>query len=224
VVLPDGRRLDLRYFVNWRPYLWAPSVAHALKFLGDLRGKRVLEVGGGDGRIACLFALLGAQVTMVDTRLRPEARTEVAKWKVENRVRLVEADSALAGIEGESYDAVFTKSVLWFIEDLGAFLGIIDAHLAPGGKVAFVENYRGGGFVRWFRRHIVHRGKWIWERRYLGVRRDQIPLFQARFANVTVRRPRLFVFEIFGYKGNSYPASESEEGALLGADTRKDVG
>jgi hypothetical protein len=42
-----GRKLDLEYFVEWRPYLWLTPVIHALEFLGDLRNKRVLEIGGG---------------------------------------------------------------------------------------------------------------------------------------------------------------------------------
>ena len=38
----DGRGLNLKYFISWRPYLWQRPVLRALKFLGDLRGKRLL--------------------------------------------------------------------------------------------------------------------------------------------------------------------------------------
>ena len=37
-----------------------------LRFLGNLEGKRVLDIGGRSGRMTSLFALLGASVTMLD--------------------------------------------------------------------------------------------------------------------------------------------------------------
>jgi hypothetical protein len=37
ITLKDGRRLDLDYFVEWRPWLWRRPVLNALAFLGDLR-------------------------------------------------------------------------------------------------------------------------------------------------------------------------------------------
>ena len=64
--LPDGRTVDLTYFVNWRPYLWLQPTTNALRFLGNLQGKTVLEIGGGDARMSCLFALLGVKFTMIE--------------------------------------------------------------------------------------------------------------------------------------------------------------
>ena len=40
--LPDGREVDLDYFVNWRPYLWRDPIARALRFLGNLRGAALI--------------------------------------------------------------------------------------------------------------------------------------------------------------------------------------
>lgn len=199
--LPDGRQVDLTYFVNWRPWLWAPSVAHAMEFLGDLRGKRLLEVGGKDARMSSLLAMAGAEVTMLDIHLPACAHEEVAKWNVAGRVRLIETDGGFGCIAGETFDAVFTKSFLWCLEDLSGMLDQIDEHLAAGAKVAFVENYRGGTFLFWLRHVFVHGGMCPYtEATFRNIRPEQIRLFHERFADVTVRRSRYFVYEVFGHK------------------------
>jgi len=199
--LPDGREVDLDYFVNWRPYLWRDPIARALRFLGNLRGKRILEIGGNDGRMTSLFALLGADVAMLDTVDLGPSVAEVAQWGVGDRVRLIRTDGGFNEVRGETFDAVFTKSVLWGVERLAEFLDQIEAHLADGGKVAFVENVRGGRLEFWLRRNIIHRGRFDWEDHYYGITPSQIDLFRERFADLNVRRHRHFVYEIFGRKG-----------------------
>ena len=141
--------LDLQYFVEWRPYLWQRPVARALRYLGDLQGKRVLEIGGRSGRMSCLMAMLGAEVTMLQKGPVQHADTEAAKWQVGDRVRNISADGGLEAIAGETFDAIFTKSVLWCIPDLADFLDQLEVHLAEDGKVAFVENCLGGPCLRW---------------------------------------------------------------------------
>ena len=198
--LPDGRHVDLNYFVRWRPWLWAKPVADVVTFFGDLRGKHVLEIGGRDARMTAFFALLGARVTMIDKRADPEGAAELRKWNVADRVRLIRTTGGFEEIRGEQFDAVFTKSVLWCIEHLAGFLDQIDAHLAKGGKAGFVENYRGGRLHFWFRRNVIHRGDFQWESHYHGIRPAQIPLFQERFADLRAERHRHFVYAICGTK------------------------
>jgi SAM-dependent methyltransferase len=198
--LPDGRRVDLNYFVRWRPWLWARPVANVITFFGDLRGKRVLEIGGRDARMTAFFALLGAQVTMIDKRADPEGPAELQKWNVADRVRLIRTTGGFEEIRGEQFDAVFTKSVLWCIEHLAGFLDQIDEHLAKGGKVGFVENYRGGRLHFWFRRNFVHRGDFSWEKNYHGITPEQIGIFRENFADLKARRYLTFVYEIVGHK------------------------
>ena len=200
VQVNDGRHLDLNYFVEWRPWLWRRPLADTLEFLGDLRGKRVLEIGGGAGRVTSLFALCGARVTMVDKSDLGQARAEIEKWGVGDRVRLVKTQGGLDEIGNESFDAIFTKSVLWSVEGLSGMLDQLESRLAPSGKVAFLENYRGGKAMFWLRRNVIHRGKFGWEYHYYGMRPDQLPLFSERFADVHWRRNLFFVYEIFGRK------------------------
>jgi SAM-dependent methyltransferase len=196
---PDADLENLDYVVEWRPWLWRRPVADALEFLGDLRGKRVLEIGGRRARVTCLLARRGASVTMLDTHIPPEAHDEVRKWGVADCVRLVETTGGFDEVAGQRFDVVFTKSVLWSIEPLGPFLDAIDAHLAEGGKVAFVENYRGGRFLLAMRQ-VVHLGKFDYAQVYHGIRPDQLPLFRERFADVSARRHLYFVYTILRHK------------------------
>lgn len=198
--LPGDNPRELDYFIEWRPYLWRRPVHHALKYLGDLHGRRVLELGGRSGRMTSLFALRGAQVTMVERAPLDTARAEVDKWGLADRVRMIRTQGGLEDLAGETFDVIFTKSVLWSVEHLDKLLDTFQTLLAPGGKVAFVENYRGSSALFWLRRNVIRRGRFDYEKHYFGISRSQIPLFRERFYDLRVRRHRYFVYTILGQK------------------------
>ncbi len=147
-----------------------------------------------------LFAMLGAHVTMLQKGGVSEAQAEVEKWGVADRVRLLSTDGGFDQIEGETFDAVFTKSVLWSIEHLGEFLTAIEAHLSEGGKVVFVENCLGGRCLQWVRRNVIRRGRFGYGCRYFGIRQDQLSLFRDQFDSVQVKRRLWAVYTILGQK------------------------
>jgi len=197
VCVADGREVDLDYFVEWRPYLWARPVARALELLGDLRGMRVLEVGGRYGRMAVLFGLLGAQVTMVERDGQARARAKVATWGVAHRVRLIRTDGSLHEIAGEWFDVLSNESVLYGVADLGSFIDGLGAHLVDSGKAAFVENVCGGAARQWLQLCVFRR----WRSQPVhGTRPDQAPLFAARYDGPQVRQRRATVYTILGRK------------------------
>lgn len=195
-----GTALDLSYFVQWRPWLWEEPVRRAMNFLSPLSGRRVLEVGGYCGRMSCFMAVQGAQVTMIDRTISESAQEEVRKWNVSDRVRLIQTGGGMEALSGQTFDAIFTKSVLWSIEHLGDFLKQLDRHLAPGGRVAFVENYRGNSLLMWLRSHVIHRGNFNRENRYFGICPSQFDLFRDIFQDVQIRRHRFLVYSITGRK------------------------
>ena len=80
------------------------------------------------------------------------------------------------------------------------FLAKIDEYLAPGGKVAFVENFRGGQFLFWLRRNVLKRGRFAYESIYHGIRPEQLPLFRGRFDDVRIKRHLWLVYTILGHK------------------------
>ena len=111
-----------------------------LRLLGDLRGKRVLELGGGTGAAAITFAQHGAIVIALDAtdaRLaRARARAEQAEVKVEWRT----GDLAdLAFLRAESIDAAFSSSSVAEVEDAPRLFRQVQRVLKPNG--AFVFSY-----------------------------------------------------------------------------------
>lgn len=198
IQLPDGKTIDLDYFVEWRAWLWRPVVLAALDYLGDLRGKTVLEIGGRRGRMSCLMTMLGAKVTMLDRdkRSTATARDEARKWGLVDCIEIHQTDGTFAVVEGQQFDVIFTKSVLWSVADLDGLLAALAQHLAPGGRVVFLENCRGGRMMDVLRR--LRLGGRPSMRHYHGIRPDQLELFHRHFEGITIRRHRLLVYSILG--------------------------
>jgi SAM-dependent methyltransferase len=87
-------------------------------FLGDLRGRQVLEYGCGLGQFTVLLARSGAHVTSFD--LSPGAvdytRRRAAREGVADRVRLVVGPAEDLPFDDESFDVVFGKAILHHID------------------------------------------------------------------------------------------------------------
>jgi SAM-dependent methyltransferase len=113
---------------------------HELRLLGDLRGKRVLDLGCGTGRAAIAFAHQGAIVIALDTNdarlAAARARAEQAEVKVEWRT----GDLAdLAFLRAESIDAAFASSSVAEVDDAARLFRQVQRVLKPNG--AFVFSY-----------------------------------------------------------------------------------
>jgi 2-polyprenyl-3-methyl-5-hydroxy-6-metoxy-1,4-benzoquinol methylase len=145
-----GETLDLDYFVEWHTWLWKPAVRFVLGDLRRFAGRTVLELGCRDGKMASLFALLGANVTGLELpgqSLRA-AELEARKWNVENRVQLRHYSGDLSVLPENEYDFVFSKSVLVVVPHLGGFAKSIAGILRPGGSLLAVENLHRGTALR----------------------------------------------------------------------------
>jgi SAM-dependent methyltransferase len=152
---------DLGYFAAWGGRSWRGLLETALRdFTGtDLRGSRALEIGFGGGRLSCLLALLGAEVTGVelDERKLEAARREASTWDVSQNVRFLAYDGDLDALEIGRFNLVFTKSVLVVVPDLAGYLGQLKRKLELHGKAIFLENGIGSLPVRLLR-PLRHRG------------------------------------------------------------------
>jgi 2-polyprenyl-6-hydroxyphenyl methylase/3-demethylubiquinone-9 3-methyltransferase len=109
--------------------------------MGDLKEKRVLDVGCGGGLLAEKFALEGAQVTGID--LSGKA-IEVAKAHAKETGKGCEdIDYRRSSIgdflkkEKKPFDLVVCSEVLEHVDDLKAFLAEASKALAPGGPFFF---------------------------------------------------------------------------------------
>jgi SAM-dependent methyltransferase len=109
-----------------------------LRLLGDLRGKRVLDLGGGSGSAAIAFAQLGAIVIALDNTeaglARARARAEQAEVKVEWRT----GDLAdLAFLRAESIDAAFCAAAVATVDDAARLFRQVQRVLKPNGPFVF---------------------------------------------------------------------------------------
>jgi ubiquinone/menaquinone biosynthesis C-methylase UbiE len=141
---------DLAYFAEWGSRKWQTLLQHAIGELqkdNALQGAELLEIGTGYGKLAVLFALLGARVTgvdVLDARLTL-AREEAKRWKV--AVDFRKYDGNLDIFPDESFDVICTKSVLVILPDLENVLKTISRKLKPNGRVVFLENGWGSPFL-----------------------------------------------------------------------------
>jgi SAM-dependent methyltransferase len=160
----EGRQEDLlrniSEFAEWGGRPWALLCRHAFLKLGRLENKRVLEIGCRFGKMTSLFALLGANVTALETNASaiPRAEEEARSRGVSAKISFFHYDGDLShcdALNGQQFDIVFSKSVLVLLGDaLPGFLRGLDGLLAPGGRCILLENAHGGKIftaMRWLR-------------------------------------------------------------------------
>jgi len=90
-----------------------------IELCGITPGQNVLDVGCGTGYTACLLAKQ-YQVDVVAADITPtvleEARKRIAREKVNNKVKVIEADTHSLPFPPHTFDAVLAESVLVFCE------------------------------------------------------------------------------------------------------------
>ena len=127
-------------------------------WLGDLQGKRLLEIGCGDGSATVRFAKAGALVTAIDISSGMVDLTK--KVAVENGV----GDRVLAYHKGgedidfpeETFDIVYGHSVLHHL-NLNKAVPLFVSILKPNGIAAFLEPLEHNPILNFFRFLTPHR-------------------------------------------------------------------
>lgn len=126
-------------------------------FLGDLRGKHVLEYGCGLGEISTLLAKSGANITTFDLSQKSvlTCRQRAKLNNVDIQIRLAVAAGEHLPYADESFDLIFGKAIL---HHLDAELGWCDISrvLKPGGKAVFVEPMGMNPLLNFARDHVPY--------------------------------------------------------------------
>ena len=125
----------------WLPFLDLPALTtRLLETLGDIRGRRVLDLGTGNGFLAAALAHRGAEVVAVDVS---PASLDLARARAEKSGLLDRIDFRLAsaeetGLAEASCDAACGLFVLHHTQLAGAARELARV-LRPGAPGAFVE-------------------------------------------------------------------------------------
>ncbi|MDH5630895.1 MAG: class I SAM-dependent methyltransferase [Gammaproteobacteria bacterium] len=111
----------------------APEMRYIYQELGDLTGKRVLDVGCGLGEVSVYLALKGAKVTSVDisSGMLRVTSALAERYKVSVDVHLATAEG-LGLPEGELFDIIYAGNLLHHV-DIESALHQFHKHLKQGG-------------------------------------------------------------------------------------------
>src|SRR5687768_9306440 len=135
-VPPDTLR---RYGTLRRRYF---SPEYRYRVVGDLGGKRVLEVGCGEGENSVVLAKLGAHVTGIDiSQGAIDTALERARINgVADRVQFVCSPIELARFAPASFDVVWGEAILHhLLGDLDMVLGHLTSWAKPDATILFAE-------------------------------------------------------------------------------------
>ncbi len=112
-----------------------------IELIGDVSGKRVLEIGcgRGDGSIFCLRK--GAHVTAID--ISPESvrlvQKRVAEENSENRFEAIVMDAVHTSFDDNSFDVIIGSGILHHLVNFNGAIDEIMRITKPGGYSVFLE-------------------------------------------------------------------------------------
>ena len=109
-----------------------------LRLLGDVTGKRILDLGAGAGQAAIAFAKQGATVLAVDPSDAAIAEGRRAAEREDARIEWHTCDLAdLAFLRADSIDLAFSAQALAEVDDLGRVFRQVHRVLRPNAPLVF---------------------------------------------------------------------------------------
>ena len=135
---PLDRRVIERYREGGRLF----PKEYYFRAMGDLRGKRVLDIGCGEGADALLLAALGARVTAIDVSPKAIelARNRARSSGLEEDVEFVCAPLETAKLRDRTFDVVCGDNILHhMLPVLDETMARLVSYTKDDGRLVFVE-------------------------------------------------------------------------------------
>jgi SAM-dependent methyltransferase len=174
----DYRSVDVRKIFS---ACTSPEPAWILNQLGDLKNKRILELGTGAGEAAVYFALQGAHVTATD--LSSGMLEVVKKVAAHHGVVLetvVSPAEDLSAFPASSFDLVYAANTLHHV-DIGKCLDEVKRVLKPGGYAAFWDPLAHNPVIKIYRKMATQ----VRTEDEHPIRRSDMGYFACRFKIVS---------------------------------------
>jgi 2-polyprenyl-3-methyl-5-hydroxy-6-metoxy-1,4-benzoquinol methylase len=105
-----------------------------LERMGDLRGKKLLDIGAGLGESSVYFALQGAEVTIVDisSQMVETALSLGARFGV--KLNGIVSGGETLNLPEATYDILYIANTIHHIQDRASLFSQMHRALKPGGK------------------------------------------------------------------------------------------
>ncbi len=146
-----------------------------LHLLGDLRGKRVLELGCGGAQCSIAFAKAGATAIGVDISSAQLAFARALAEQEEVKIELRQGDVAdLAFLRADSFDLVFSAYAFGYVEDLGRVFRQAHRVLKVGAPLVFSLRHPAWVMVDEGTKGPVSLGRSYFDRRPISYRRGDV--------------------------------------------------
>jgi ubiquinone/menaquinone biosynthesis C-methylase UbiE len=155
-----SQNLFVKYGAEYAPSDQRAALLYAFEQLGDLRGQRVLEIGGGTGWHAAMLVHRGAEVVATDVS---SVGVEVMRQRFAANGMSERAQAAVVAAEqmpfdDAAFDAVFGIAVLHHLV-LDRAAPEIARVLAPGGRAVFIEPLSENPLLDFVRDYVPYPGK-----------------------------------------------------------------
>ncbi len=103
-------------------------------YQNDFQGKKVLCLAGGGGQQSLAFALLGANVTVVDFSAAQLEKDRLVAAKFDKEIKLIQADMReLSMLEQESFDIIYQPYSINYVPSVAPVFEEVQRLLKPNG-------------------------------------------------------------------------------------------
>ena len=155
------------------------AIQYSYSLLGDLSGKKLLEIGAGAGHQAVYFAQHEAQVTAIDISAASlRSVQELALHHQLNNIQLQHQNAEQLTFPDHAFDLIYINSTLMHVDHEKVFRECSRV-LKPGGKLVVVEPLRYNPFMIVYRLFSKYRHT---HPRYMTVK--EFLHFQSYFTSV----------------------------------------
>lgn len=169
-----------------------PENRQIVKWLGDIRHKRILDLGCGAGEAAVYFAKRGAKVTASDVSPKMLNVAQALANRHNTNIKTYQCPADQTSLPDQSFDIVYAANLIHHV-NIDKTLAEIKRLLRPGGVAIFWDPLKHNPIINLYRR-IAHRVR-TEDEQPLNI--NDLKIFRAHFSSVKYECFWLFTLWIF---------------------------